>query len=489
MSIRSLYVASAILFGIASPAFAQKAGTVELGGFGRYTKFDSDLNFDNKFGFGGRLGIFLVSNLAIEGDASYTQTHSSGGNSLKAIPVHARLVFNVPLGGLGALLLGGGYTRQLFRSAYRETTSGVGGLAGFRIGTGSVVSFRAEATGDYIPNAESRFASPQLAGITQTKSNLHWGGQAGLSLLLGAKRNYDKDRDGVPNRVDKCPSTPLGDRVDAAGCTLPKDEDHDGVVDAQDKCPGTPSGTKVDATGCSQDGDGDGVIDVQDKCPNTPAGTEVNASGCPRDSDADGVLDPQDKCPNTPAGTPVDATGCPKDSDHDGVTDTLDKCPNTPAGTTVDETGCPRDADGDGVGNLADKCPGTPTGLKVDATGCPALFAAGPKLVLENVTFATGKSTLLPESMVTLDRVAASLNNLPNVNVEVSGHTDSKGGRALNLRLSDARAKSVRDYLISKGVDGTRITAKGYGPDKPLQSNATVGGRAANRRVELSKTN
>ncbi len=155
----------------------------------------------------------------------------------------------------------------------------------------------------------------------------------------------------------------------------------------------------------------------------------------------------------------------------------------------VDVTGCPRDSDGDGVANATDLCPNTPAGLKVDATGCPALFVAGAKLVLQGVNFETGRATLLPESMVTLDRVAASLNNLPNVNVEVSGHTDSKGSRALNMRLSDARAKAVRDYLISKGVDGSRITAVGYGPDKPIQSNATVDGRSANRRVELTKTN
>lgn len=488
MSTRCLVIAGALLLGTAAPAIAQKGGAIELGGFGRYTKFESALNFDNKIGFGGRFGIFLSSNLAVEADASYTTTSSATGADVHYIPVHAGLTLNIPVGG-AALMLGGRYVRNLFRSAYRETSSGVGGLAGLRLGTSGPISIRVEGTVDYIPTTESRFVPAQLAGITQKEGNVHLGAQAGLSLLLGARRDNDKDKDGVPNNLDKCRNTPLGDRVDAVGCTLPKDEDHDGVVDAQDRCPGTPSGVTVDATGCSKDGDGDGVVDDQDKCPNTPAGTEVNAAGCPRDSDGDGVLDPQDKCPNTPAGAAVDVTGCPKDNDHDGVTDALDKCPNTPAGTTVDETGCPRDTDADGVSNANDKCPNTPVGLKVDATGCPALFVAGPRLVLQGVNFETGRATLLPESMVTLDRVAASLNNLPNVNVEVSGHTDSKGGHAMNVRLSEARAKAVRDYLISKGVDATRVTAVGYGPDKPLQSNATVDGRSANRRVELSKTN
>ena len=88
------------------------------------------------------------------------------------------------------------------------------------------------------------------------------------------------------------------------------------------------------------DSDGDGVVDSQDKCPNTPAGRKVNAAGCELDSDGDGVVDGLDKCPNTPAGRKVNADGCEMDSDGDGVTDALDQCPNTPAGDRVDDKGC-----------------------------------------------------------------------------------------------------------------------------------------------------
>jgi outer membrane protein OmpA-like peptidoglycan-associated protein len=293
----------------------------------------------------------------------------------------------------------------------------------------------------------------------------------------------------VKNSLDQCPNTPPGEAVDANGCSLPKDADGDGVTDTLDRCPDTPAGTPVDATGCPKDSDGDGVTDLSDKCPNTPAGTAVDASGCPKDSDKDGVLDGVDKCPNTPAGTPVDATGCPKDSDGDGVTDLLDKCPNTPAGIGVDASGCPFDSDGDGVIDSSDKCPNTPAGTKVDAVGCPALFGGGATLVLEGVYFATGKAILKPESQATLDRVAESLKGNPEVTVEIGGHTDNTGSKATNRRLSAARANAVRDFLISKGVDAGRLTAQGYGPDKPVADNKTVAGRAANRRVELTKTN
>ncbi len=487
MRMRRHLLAGALLLTSVVPVYAQKPGAFEIGGFGRYSKFDGALNFDSRVGVGGRLGVFVLPNLAVEGDASYTATASQEQEFIRAIPLHARLVYNLPLGEYSALLIGGGYTRQLFRRGYRETKSGAGGLLGLRLGTGDVVSIRLDFTGDYIPKAESE--SPQFASIDRQKHNLHWGGQAGLSFLFGGRHDGDKDKDGVKDSMDQCPSTPLGEKVDANGCSLPKDADGDGVTDNLDRCPNTPAGTPVDGTGCPKDSDGDGVTDLSDKCPNTPAGTAVDAMGCPKDSDQDGVLDAADKCPNTPAGTPVDATGCPKDSDGDGVTDLLDKCPNTPAGTPVDAKGCPKDADGDGVTDTADKCPNTPAGTKVDAVGCPALFGGGATLVLEGVYFETGKAVLKPESQSALDRVAESLTGNPEVKVEIGGHTDNTGSKATNVRLSAARANAVRDYLIGKGVDAGRLTAKGYGPDKPVADNKTVAGRAANRRVELTKTN
>jgi outer membrane protein OmpA-like peptidoglycan-associated protein len=494
MRLKGLALAGALLLASATPGMAQKAGAFELGAFGRYTWFDKDLNFDNRVGVGGRLGIFVLPNLEVEGDASYTATESQTGDFVRYIPIHARLVYNLPAGEHSALLIGAGYTHNLFRRAYRETEKGAGGLVGLRLGTGDVISIRIDGTLDYIFDPESRFGDTgngvQNVGVTPgTDKNWHWGLQAGLSAMFGARRDGDRDKDGVKDSLDQCPNTPLGDQVDANGCSLPKDADGDGVADNLDRCPNTPAGTAVDAAGCPKDSDGDGVTDGADKCPNTPAGTAVDASGCPKDSDADGVADGADKCPNTPAGTPVDANGCPKDSDSDGVADTLDKCPNTPAGTTVDASGCPSDSDGDGVANANDKCPNTPPGTKVDAVGCTELFTGGTTLVLEGVYFETGKSAIKAESGAVLDRVAESLVGNPDVKVEVGGHTDNTGSKATNTRLSTARAKAVMDYLISKGVDKSRLTAVGYGPTKPVADNKTVAGRAANRRVELTKVN
>jgi len=90
----------------------------------------------------------------------------------------------------------------------------------------------------------------------------------------------------------------------------PKDSDGDGVTDDKDRCPTTPAGRKVNAAGCELDSDGDGVVDGLDKCPNTPAGRKVNAEGCELDSDGDGVVDGLDQCPDTPKGDKVDSKGC-----------------------------------------------------------------------------------------------------------------------------------------------------------------------------------
>lgn len=132
----------------------------------------------------------------------------------------------------------------------------------------------------------------------------------GLQLMLGEKRVTDPDSDG------------------------------DGVPDSRDRCPSTPVGTKVDEYGCELDSDGDGVVDSKDRCPNTPAGVSVNANGCPMDSDGDGVSDDRDQCPKTVAGAVVGANGCELDGDGDGVVDRLDRCLQTPAGARVDLRGC-----------------------------------------------------------------------------------------------------------------------------------------------------
>ena len=274
----------------------------------------------------------------------------------------------------------------------------------------------------------------------------------------------------------------------------PVDTDGDGVPDKKDRCPNTPAGAHVDLNGCPIDSDHDGVVDGLDQCADTPMGASVDPRGCPKDSDGDGVYDGLDKCPDTPKGAKVDATGCPLDSDRDGVYDGIDQCPNTPSGAKVDASGCPTDADGDGVYDGLDKCPDTPTGAKVDAEGCPIVVSERETelldtgmIRLQNVNFETGKATLLPESLPILDEVGPILRKWPQLKIEVGGHTDSRGTDAKNQVLSEARANSVRDYLVHKYPDivPDQLTAKGYGESRPIAPNKGALNMAKNRRVEF----
>jgi OmpA-OmpF porin, OOP family len=101
------------------------------------------------------------------------------------------------------------------------------------------------------------------------------------------------------------------------------------------------------------------------------------------------------------------------------------------------------------------------------------------------VLFDFDKSTIKPEAAQILDRLVAFMNENRASRVALSGHTDNIGTEAYNLKLSDRRWMSVRDYVVKKGVEGGRVSGQGFGESKPIASNATAEGRAKNRRVEI----
>jgi hypothetical protein len=100
--------------------------------------------------------------------------------------------------------------------------------------------------------------------------------------------------------------------------------------------------------------------------------------------------------------------------------------------------------------------------------------------------FASGKSTLQKRSHKQLDQVANVIKTHPDMTVTIEGHTDSVGSDARNMKLSQARAEAVRAYLVKRGIDGSRLTAVGFGETRPVADNKTKAGRAANRRVEFT---
>jgi OOP family OmpA-OmpF porin len=103
------------------------------------------------------------------------------------------------------------------------------------------------------------------------------------------------------------------------------------------------------------------------------------------------------------------------------------------------------------------------------------------------INFETGKSEIKPESQPIIDQLAEMLKQNPTLKISIAGHTDNVGGENINQPLSESRAKSVMDALISKGIDASRLISKGWGQTKPIGDNTTEEGRAKNRRVEISK--
>lgn len=293
-----------------------------------------------------------------------------------------------------------------------------------------------------------------------------------LGLILSFGAPTDTDDDGVPDNADRCPGTPAGINVGADGC--PVDSDRDGVADYADKCPSMAG--LVAFSGCP-DSDGDGIEDAMDDCPDV-TGLPL-LKGCP-DKDGDGITDSKDKCPSV-KGLP-ELGGCP-DGDGDGIADADDKCPA--AKGTKEMNGCP-DSDGDGIADPDDKCP-LVAGIK-ENKGCPAVKEETLKVftqALTGILFETGKDVIRPSSFSILNDVVKIMNDNPEYNLEINGHTDNVGDDSKNLDLSQRRADAVKKYLADKGIAASRLTSKGYGETMPVADNNTAAGRTKNRRVEF----
>ncbi len=184
-----LVVATILVVAVAAPAVAQRPGSVEISGFATWTRFDNSLGFDDRFGAGGLLGIFVAKNVALEGDASYTKTHPSNGapGDFSYVPIRARLAAHLPLGSsYSRLIIGAGYVPALYRSDLHVTNNGFTGLAGFILGLSRHFSLRADGIIDYLPNPFNE--GPGVG------SNVHYTARAGVSVLLGS---YPLNRDSI----------------------------------------------------------------------------------------------------------------------------------------------------------------------------------------------------------------------------------------------------------------------------------------------------
>ena len=169
-----------------------------------------------------------------------------------------------------------------------------------------------------------------------------------------------------------------------------------------------------------------------------------------------------------------------KDSDDDGIPDYADICMHTPPGVAVGQDGCAKKS------MLAAEPDAKETFWKSsEEIDAQKLFPSETK----NIFFEFNRFDLQPQFFPILDAVAAKLEQNPNLNIEIHGHTDNIGSERYNQNLSDNRARSVKNYFVSKGIKGERLIPEGFGFKIEKASNETEAGRALNRRVELAVQN
>jgi outer membrane protein OmpA-like peptidoglycan-associated protein len=228
-----------------------------------------------------------------------------------------------------------------------------------------------------------------------------------------------------------------------------------------------------------RDRDGDGIVDARDICPDERAGSrpDPNMLGCPLAESQPAAVAP--------------AAG---DRDGDGVPDRDDKCPTLPFGAYPDPfaMGCPlADRDRDGVPDMYDACPGKPGSPDSNAkkNGCPGgLVTIGRDSIqlARPILFSGHGDSVSPASYPVLEALAEALKATPGIKkLSVEGHTDSALPALQSLELSERRAESVKQWLVANGVEAHRLDVHGHGDTRPVASNKTAKGRAANARVEL----
>ncbi len=391
-------------------------------------------------------------------------------------------------------LIGVGGTSEQFEETFIQVPVGIG--ANIKLWASTYLNLQTEYRHSFQDN----------------RSNLHHG--VGLLIIWGQdeipSEITDTDKDGVPDTEDQCPETP--GLADLYGCP---DTDLDGIADIEDQCPEIPG--RLVTLGCP-DRDEDGIADNDDECPDEAGIEKLN--GCPdKDSDGDGIGDDVDKCPDV-AGTNA-AMGCP-DRDGDGVADADDKCPDELG--TFANFGCPKagvvasggiqDADNDGIVDKDDSCPNlagpasnkgcpitAPTTTTVvtspstvsstsTVTASPPInntlnqYATSRTLLLDIIYFESASHNLDTEDIQKLDEVIAIMQGYPNYELYVYGHTDDKDNSNSNMRLSENRAQACYNYITRK-VDASRVTYKGFGESEPASENSSEAGRQLNRRVAL----
>jgi type IX secretion system PorP/SprF family membrane protein len=305
-------------------------------------------------------------------------------------------------------------------------------------------SYRSDAAAAFLAGVDLNQQFLLAYAYDLTTSNLNTVSNGSHEITLGYRfgKPKDTDEDGTPDIKDECPDEP-GPKENA-GCP---DDEPIAVVEEPKEDP-------------LDDWDRDGIRDAIDQCPKI-AGVASN-QGCPIDDrDKDGIVDTKDQCPDF-AGS-LALGGCPgTDVDEDGVLDDLDDCPNEP-GPKFNK-GCP---------------------VVLTSTEIPAKYREMADFAVRNVYFDSNKDDIRVEHIQELDQLSEFLIKYPDVQIQLTGHTDERSSDEYNYVLSKRRVEGVLFYLINRGVARQQILSEYYGENKPADTRKNESSYQLNRRVEL----
>ncbi len=374
------------------------------------------------------------------------------------------------------LYAGGGIVRYDVETLPANPTPGektygwtgmIPGGAGIQLALDERVAF--EVSGGY----NYTFAK-SLEAVKTTKKDGYWNFLVGLTVA-GESPDADPDGDGLTNREEKMFGTdPHNPDTDGDGLKdgeevntyktdpLKADTDGDGLKDGEEVNTYKTDPTKADT-------DGDGLKDDEEV-------VTYKTDPLKADTDGDGLSDGDEvlKYKTDPLKADTDGDGL-----NDG--DEVMKYKTNPLKA---------DTDGGTVNDGAEVARGSnPLDPSDDLVWPPKKeelkVEVGKAIVLEGIVFKIGSSNISPESEEVLTKAYNTLNQNPEIVVEIRGYTDNTGRRASNMKLSQARADAVKAWLVEKAIDGARISTKGMGPDNPIAPNTTPEGRQKNRRIEF----
>jgi outer membrane protein OmpA-like peptidoglycan-associated protein len=430
---------------VAAPVAAQSGGAVEIGVFGRFSKYSDTLGTDvlrklpaeNGFGGGFRLGIFLLRNLALEGDVSYDEVDAAGGGRVNHIPIHAGLTYNFPIGGSSAFLLGARYVRNMYGEDADFKDNGIGGVAGFRFGP-----LRIEGTYDYMPKDDPEHGSYRNIGAN-----------AGLSLILN---NCNKSADGVtlaPTSVTLDP----GQRTNFTASAMRCGKDSPVTF--------TATGGTITESGEYTAGSSPGTFQVTATEPRS--GLSSNAS----------VVIREPAPPPPPPPPPVTLSRIElvpeRASVKIGESVTFQVTGINSDGTNRSMTNCTYTATGNPTQSGATftwSQPGNYT-VTVQCEGMTDTSNVEVRLeiVIFGANFAFDRDQLTASGLDTLRVAADSLKKYPGVMLRLGGHADFVGSDAYNCNLSWRRARTVQAALRRFGIGDDRVNlVEGFGEAYPI---------------------